>query len=118
MADEFSLTPQALRATANAKQFLNDALEVAAYDQADMIVTCYGVEGTAPTAIVRIIGGMQKETEDGWVVLATGQAMTSTGSQRLSATGLPKYIRWEIISFGGTGTPAVIFGVGGMLRTN
>lgn len=32
MADEFTLTPQPIRATANAKQALKDALDVSAYD--------------------------------------------------------------------------------------
>lgn len=103
MAAEFTLRGQAVRVTANIKQALVDALDVSAYDQADMILTRFGVEGTSPSGTPRIIGGMRTETEEGWVVLATGQAMSAAGSQKLAVTRLPKHIRWEMISSSGTG---------------
>ena len=118
MADEFNLTPMLIRVSATAKQALKDALLVADYDQADGILTCYGVEGTSPSATFRIIGRMQTETEDGWVTVATGTAITTAGSQRIGLVGLPKYIRWEISAFSGSGSPYVVFGFAGMLRQN
>lgn len=118
MADEFTLTPQPIRAIANAKQALKDALDVSAYDIADVLLLISAVEGTNPTAIIRIITGMQTESEDGWVEAVASTAVTTSGSQKIQAARLFKYIRWEVVSFGGTGTPVVVFTLSGMLRRN
>ena len=118
MADEFTLTPQPVRATANSKQALKDSLDVSAYDTADVLLLVSAVEGTSPTAIIRTITGMQTESDDGWVQAAAGAAVTASGSQKLQAAGLLKYIRWEVTAFGGTGSPAIVFTLPGMLRRN
>ena len=115
MADEFTLTPQPIRAIANAKQALKDALDVSAYDVADILVLVSAVEGASPSATIRILTGMQTESEDGWVVAIGATAATAAGSQKIQATGLLKYIRWEVTGFNGT---AVVFTITGMLRRN
>ncbi len=117
MADEFTLTPQPVRLTAATSQQLKDALDVSAYDRADVLLWVAAIEGTAsPTATVRILTGMQVESENGWVVAGTFTAVTASNTAlALAITGLLKYMRWELSVLGGTG-PSVTFVVSGMLR--
>ncbi len=117
MADEFTLTPQPVRLGTPTSQPLKDALDVSAYDRADVLLWVAALEGTAsPTATVRILTGMQVESENGWVVAGTFTAVTASNvAQALGLTGLLKYIRWELSTLGGT-APSVTFVVSGMLR--
>jgi hypothetical protein len=119
LADEFTLTPQPIRMTAGGKQFIQTALNVSRYDQADALLVVSSVEGTnGPSFTVRIITGMQMETEDGWVVAASFTASTAGNtSQKINVPGLLKYARWEVVLNAGT-NPVITFSLGGMLRNN
>jgi hypothetical protein len=119
MANEFSLTPQPIRLTATGRQLIQQSLNVSSFDQGDFLAFVSVLEGTSsPTATLRIITGMQMETEDGWVVAGTFSVVSASNSAlKLNVTGLLKYIRWELSGLTGT-TPAVTFTIGGMLRNN
>ena len=103
MVEEFTLTPQPVRATANTTQSLKDAMDVSSNDIADILLLVSAVEATNPTAILRVITGMQTGSEDGWVEAVASTAVTTSGSQKLQAARLFEYIRWEVVPFGGTG---------------
>ncbi len=117
MTSELQLTPQPVRTTVATKQPLQQAVNVSEYDIADLLLYVPALEGTAsPTATIRIITGMQLDTEDGWVVAGTFNVVSTTNnSQKLRVSELLKYIRWEVSGVTGT-TPAVTFLISGMLR--
>lgn len=118
MGTEFTLTPQPIRLTAPGKQNLDQALEVGDFDSISALLGVLSLEGTAgPSATVRIITGMQKDTEDGWVPLLTFDAQTAANKfdDKHVQDKLLKYVRWELFDLSGT-TPAVTFNINGMLR--
>ncbi len=119
MATEFTLTPQPVRTTVATKQPIQQSLDVSRFDIADLLLYVAALEGTSsPTATIRIITGMQIDSEDGWVVLGTFSVVSVTNTaQALRVTGPMKFIRWEVSSLTGT-TPAVTFLISGMLRQN
>jgi hypothetical protein len=119
MNAEFSLTPQPIRLTATGKQFLSQSLDVSLFDQADALLYVVTLEGTSsPTATIRLITGMQMDSEDGWVVAASFPTVSASNTpQKLNVTGLLKYIRWELSGLTGT-TPVVTFSISGILRNN
>lgn len=119
MADEFTLTPQVVRGTTSQqRQSLKDALDVSGYDSADILLFVAALEGTTPSVTIRIITGMQNETEEGWVPVSAFSAVTSSGNaQKANFTGFLRYIRWEISALTGTGVVAA-FTLTGMLRSN
>ncbi len=119
MASEFTLTPLPVRTTVATKQPIQQSLEVARFDLADALLYVAALEGTGgPTVTIRIITGMQIDSEDGWVVAGTFAVVSTTNtSQKLRVDGLLKYIRWEVSGITGT-TPAVTFLINGMLRQN
>jgi hypothetical protein len=118
LADEFTLTPQPVRVTATGKQLIREALDVSAYDQADVLPFVAALEGTTPSVTVRIITGMQVASEDGWVVAGTFSAVTAGNTPlKISCPGLLKFLRWEVSAISGSGAAAA-FTVSGMLRRN
>ena len=67
---EFNLTGnQPARVTVAQAQPLDQALDVSGYSGIDALAALVSAEGTISTDIqIEIITGMQKNTEDGWVV--------------------------------------------------
>ena len=119
MTAEFNLTPQPILMTAGCKQLIQTALNVSRFDQADALLMTMSVEGTSSQSFtVRIITGMQTDTEDGWVVAGTFTASTVGNTpQKINVTGLLKYLRWEVVLNAGT-NPVLTFTLCGMLRNN
>jgi hypothetical protein len=113
VAQEFVLTPQPITVTAAQRQLLAQAMEVSDFDSVHALLTALNFSGTSYTG--RIITGMQKETETGWVEALTFGSQTTTGQWAGPSVVLLKYIRWEISAFNGT---TLTFFINGMLRTN
>ena len=66
---------------------------------------------------MEIITGMQKNSEDGWVVLLAfnlGQTGANSHDPGRVTQGLLKYARWNVTELGGA--TAISFGMRGMLR--
>ncbi len=99
---QFNLTPQPIRAlVAAGKQPLASALDVSGYKNLDAYIYVPAFEGTgALSLVVRLIGGWQTDTEDGWAVLNTFTAVTSSGGApgHIVASYLPPFLRWEIVT--------------------
>ncbi|MFZ5477061.1 MAG: hypothetical protein ACOZNI_09830 [Myxococcota bacterium] len=119
LADEFDLTSRAIKVTGASKQALQDALEISSYDQLDAVCTVDGIEGGPGTGLViKLITGMQKETELGWVTLisftAANLAAVGASDIKTASQGLLKYVRWEVTGLGGA--TSFVFDIGGMLR--
>lgn len=116
----FDLTPQAIRASATGRQNLLDSLDVSAYRSGDVFLHVFAFEGVPSLSVmVRMIGGWQTESEDGWLVLATFTAVTagSATPQRLNLPYLPPYIRWEVSAISGSGALAVFTAKGSLYDT-
>ena len=113
MADEVPTTPIPITLTALAKQPLAQAIEVSDIDRIDAVLTILALTGTNVT--IRLISGMQKETESGWVEVATFTLQGAVGSSFAITTGLLKYVRWELVN--ATGLGSVTFFIQGMGRT-
>jgi len=113
--DQFLLTPQPIRVTNAAKQPLNLALDVSDYDEINALMGLLALVGSSSGVTIRLITGMQVDSEDGWVTLVTFSAQTTANSFDLqnATTGLLRYIRWEVLSLGGA--TAVTFMNNGML---
>ena len=116
MADDFNLTGNPVRLTAPGKQRLDLSMDVSDYDLADILLQVLTLEGTGPNTVVRIITGMQTETEDGWVPAVTFTAVNASNAAEMKLdVHFLRYIRWEVTVL--TGASAVItFAVRGMLR--
>lgn len=67
----------------------------------------------------RILTGMQRDTEDGWVELVAFAAVSSSNTfeAKHSSNQMLRYIRWELVSLSGS-SPAAVFAIHGMLRAN
>lgn len=113
---QFVLTPQPIRASATGKQAMASALPVAGYTTADTYLYVPALEGATPSITVRLIGGWQTETEDGWMVIATYNAVSASSAtpQRLVLAFLPPYLRWEVSAISGT-SPVAAFTIVGSL---
>jgi hypothetical protein len=76
MASPIYLTPQPVRVDAAQTQPLDQAVDVSDADHLDLLLYAPSIEGTStPTATIRILTGMQKDTESGWVT-SRGTATT------------------------------------------
>lgn len=120
MGETFNLTPQPIRTTTTLKQPLDQALDVSEFAHISALLSALSLEGTSsPSATVRILTGMQKDTESGWVPLLTFTNITSSNVFEVlhSSNEMLRYIRWEVSAISGT-SPALTFSIGGMLRTN
>lgn len=121
MGVPFRLTARPIRVgSSGAKQDLQDALDVSAFAECDVVCVVDGVTGTSTTGLaIRLITGMTKETEDGWVVLVSFTAANLTavaGADIVNAsTKMLKYLRWEVTGLGGASN--MTFDLQGMLRT-
>ena len=123
MATELLLTDGVVRGVQGSIQPLSQAVDVSAFDQADLLLTVCGVEGAVTTFTLVVLGGMATESEDGWWPLATfanivtsNPGTTYANLDKKVATGLLKFLRWKVIAV--TGGTAVSFTVRGMLRSN
>ena len=90
------LTDKPVRVTAAQKQDLRLAVDVGAVDELDLLLTVH--EGSSVS--VKVITGMQLETDTGWVTLATFSALSATDSEKQNLVNLLRYIRWEVTSSG------------------
>lgn len=117
MATPFRLTPRPIRVTAITKQNLQDSLDVSAYDEIDALCAIDAIASGTGLAI-KLITGMQKETEDGWVTLLSwtaGNLDTLGDCECINAsTRVLKFIRWEVTGVGGAAS--ITFDISGMLR--
>ena len=120
MANPFNMSAHhPIRVTATGRQTLQDALDVSAFDSADVLMWLEQVDGGG-SVTVELITGMQKEREDGWVSLGSFGALSMASTPRgvkLQVTGLLKYMRWNVSAIGAPATFA-IFSLSGMLRNN
>lgn len=115
MADEFSLTTGPFRAIAVQKQDLRLSLDVSGYDEIDILLGVVQISGGG-SATVRIITGMQLESDDGWVVAGTFNSVSTTNSwEKINIKNFLRYIRWEVSVLSGS-SPTVTFVLPGMLR--
>lgn len=118
MANVIMLTAQPIRLTGAVKQELYLASDVGAYDLLDMEAVCT-VEGTATNAQLKLITGMQAQTNDGWFTPASNLAnLNGTGVQTVVGSlsgGFVRYLRWELVALGGAS--AITFFIRGMGRT-
>lgn len=98
------------------KQDLRNVVDVGEFSELDLLLNAIALEGSAgPTAAVKIWTGMQKETDDGWVVIITYTTVNASNVQELKQSlSFLRYIRWEVTL---TGTnPVLTFSVGGMAK--
>jgi hypothetical protein len=91
------LTDEPVRVTGpNVKQDLRLAIDVGAFDQLDLGLVVY--EGTDVS--LRILTGMQVESDLGWLTADTFALTQQNGGDKMSVTGLLRYVRWELVSSG------------------
>lgn len=111
MADIIHLTDGTVRHTTSEKQELRLAVDVSAYDELDLLLTVQ--EDSAGSSIsVRILTGMQMETEEGWVTAATFATTAAQGEDAMNVTNLLRYVRYELV----TGSTNATFQINGMAR--
>lgn len=119
MAREIHLTDGPVAVVSPLRQFLTNAIDVSGFDRADLLLGVLNVEGTSPSVSVRIITGMQKDSDTGWVELGAFAAVTVPNTwEKKEFAGLLRYIRWEVTAVSGTPTPGATFVVTGMVRNN
>jgi hypothetical protein len=114
---QFNLTPQPIRAVATGKQPLASALDVSAYKTLEAYLYVPGFEGAPVLAlVVRLIGGWQTDTDDGWIVLNSfsSVAASSVTPLHIAVNFLPPFLRWEVSTLSGSGAVAV-FTINGAL---
>ena len=86
-----------VRVTAATKQELRLAVPVSQYNQLDFLLNIY--EGT--NVAVKIITGMQTQSEDGWQDLGSFSAtLDATNSEKQSFSNPLAFIRWHVTSSG------------------
>jgi hypothetical protein len=119
MADHINLTDGPIRVTVTGAQPLDQAVEVSSYDLLDLLAGLLGVEGSTSGVGLRIITGMQRESQNGWVeylAFTPGTLNAPNTWQALQGTTrLLRYIRWEVTGLGGA--TAVTFQINGMARS-
>ena len=119
MASEIFLTDGVIRvAAAGAVQLIQQSVDVGKFDQLDIMLLLIGFEGGTPAGFApTIIGGMQRETPDGWPTLGTFPALTAANTVSvLNVPRLFRYVRWNVPVF--TGATAISFQIRGMARLN
>jgi hypothetical protein len=124
MADLITLTHQPIRLNTAQKQAIYLATDVGGYDVIDII--CSAVfEGSSPTVTIKLITGMQAQTDDGWVDAGTFGTLNPTptpsakitiGGGNATNPGFLRFLRWEVTALGGT-SPFATFFIRGMART-
>jgi hypothetical protein len=109
MADIIYLTDKPIRVAGTGKQELRLALDVSAYDELDLLWTLH--EGPSTTS-VKLITGMQIESENGWPDAETSFTFPSAApaSVKRNYKNFLARIRWEKLD-GGTATFMVV-GIG------
>jgi hypothetical protein len=117
MSDIVMLTAQPIRLTGTATQELYLAVDVSAYDLLDLQAVCT-VEGTASSGAIKLISGMQFQTNDGWFEPSSNfAAINGTGVKTVTASvtgGFMRYVRWQLTSLGGAS--AITFFIKGLGR--
>lgn len=118
---ELQLTPQPVSVSGQASFTLplSRAVNVLAYDSADLALTILALSATtSPTADVEIWTGMQTDTLDGWYKAANWPQQTAPSATglKLNVTNLQKYIIWKITLGAVSGTPSCTFYIAGVLR--
>ena len=112
MAIAFQLTPgQPITVTAVSTQPLSEAVDVSEFDILDLMSSVAAM--TASTVTIKIITGMQKQSEDGWVTAVEFSAATVVGSELKTKTnGFLRYIRWTVTAITGGSATFYIRGMG------
>lgn len=117
MATEFHLTARPLLVSGIKSQALTEALDISQFDEIDAVCTICAIVGSGALSI-RLLTGMQRETDVGWVELLafTSSNLDSVGDADIknSSTKMLKYMRWDVTSL--NGATSFTFDIGGMLR--
>ncbi len=90
------------------------ALDVSAYERGVLQLRVYEFIGGG-SATVRLETSMTNESEDGWEVVATWTAVTSTTVEKILATDMLRYLRWNVSALSGS-SPSITFDISGMLE--
>ncbi len=120
MRDEIRLTAKPTRQTATGAQPITEVLDVLAYDQLELFLTVFSLEGTStPSAVIVVETSMQNDSADNalWKPLVTFATVSAsnTADVQSASSGVLRYIRWRITTLAGTG-PAVTFSITGVGR--
>jgi hypothetical protein len=125
MADIVTLTQQPIRIGTAQKQAIYLSSDVGGYDIIDWELIVVALEGSAtPSITLRLITGMQPQTDDGWIQCVqfnAGSPISVSNSSFVASSGpttsnpLLRYVRWEATAFAGT-TPFATFWIRGMAR--
>lgn len=117
MRDQFNLTPVPVTLAMAAKMALSQAIDTSDYDIVVATASIVSLVGTSPNYTLRLIGSMSKDSEDGWVELATFGPASTTTTLVLRGDKLLKYLRWELVLNSGSLT-SITFTVQGFLSEN
>ena len=117
MRDPFNLTPVPVMLAAAGKMALSQAVETSDYDVVVATASVLALVGSSPNVTLRLIGSMSKDSEDGWIELATFGPATAPTTLLLRGDKLLRYLRWELVVNSGTLT-SVTFMVQGFLSAN
>ena len=109
MADIVTVTQKPVRHSIAEKQNLRLAVDVSAYDELDLLLTVY--ESTGGSITVKIITGMQIESDVGWVDVASFTATAANAANKGNFKNFLRFIRYELIT-AGTTTTFLVNGVG------
>jgi hypothetical protein len=90
------VTDKPVRVSAAQKQELRLAVDIGAVDELDVLLTVH--EGSSVG--VKVITGMQLESETGWVDVVAFTALSATQSEKKNLVNLLRYVRWEVTSSG------------------
>jgi len=114
MADIIHITDEPVRESTGAggtkKQELRLAQQVEGYDALDLLLTVYEDSGGSGIS-VKLITGMQNETEEGWVDLGTFRTTGAQSASKQSFEGMLRYVRYELMTSSVNAT-FLIHGVG------
>lgn len=120
MREEIRLTPQPTRQSTTATQDIDEVLDVLSYDQLDLFLQAYSLEGTSsPTAVIVVETSMQRESDDNnlWKTLVTFATINGSNQadKQTATSGVLRYIRWRITTLSGS-SPAITFVITGAGR--
>jgi len=110
MADIVTVTQKPVRHSIAEKQNLRLAVDVSAYDELDLLLTVYESSGGG-SITVKIITGMQIESDIGWIDVASFAATAANAANKQNFKNFLRYIRYELIT-GSTTTTFLVNGVG------
>ena len=114
---ELVLTAIPIRVTATGAQELRLAQDVQDLDEFDLELRVLRLEGTGPSVVVEVQTGMQTESSEGWVSVASFTSVASAPSTvKRNFVNLLRFIRWNVVTLGGTGTPAATCYISGVGR--